>query len=91
MSGTRKSPLKSPVAGPVSLDRTVYPVPWGNLDDIGGSTDAIDSGQFSVFPIHATGITLNSAGAGTASVVDENIDTLGTGDLTIHVRINSIS
>ena len=65
--------------GSVSLDRTVYPVPWGELVDIGGSTGASDSGGFSVFPVHLTGLTDN---------VDTAAETLGNGDLTIHVRIN---
>ena len=55
--------------GTISLDRAVYPVPWGTVDD----------GTRSVFPIHATGVD---------GAVDQDAETLGSGDLTIHVRIN---
>jgi hypothetical protein len=60
--------------GSVSLDRTVYPVPWGQVADIGGSTGVIGSGGFSVFPIHATGVSINKDGpaADMASIVDDN-------------------
>jgi hypothetical protein len=69
--------------GSISLDRTVYPVPWGKLADITGSTTGENGpGGRSIFPIHATGI---SRGDG---VVNAGSETLGGGDLTIHVRIN---
>ena len=77
--------------GSVSLDRTVYPVPWGVVGDIAaGSTGAIDSGGFSVFPIHQTGVSINTDAPGgeLAGIVDDNTDTLGNGDLTIHIRVN---
>ena len=54
--------------GTISLDRTVYPVPWG---------DDTTSNDGSVFPLHATA---------TGPAVDEG-ETLGQGDLTIHVRV----
>jgi hypothetical protein len=71
--------------GSISLDRTVYPVPWGVLTDIGVEAgNADDTGSStpnsrSVFPIHKTGITSN---------VDTIGETLGNGDLTIHLRVN---
>src|SRR3989304_853227 len=78
--------------GSVSLDRTVYPVPWGTVADIvGGSTGSIGSAGVSVFPIHATGVSINTDDKGLAdlpSVVDDATDTLGAGDITIHVRVN---
>ena len=58
--------------GSVSLDRTVYPVPWGTIDQ-----HRYDGG--SVFPIHDTGVE---------GKVNLNEETLGEGVLTIHVRIN---
>jgi hypothetical protein len=78
--------------GSISLDRTVYPVPWGSIDDIkAGTTASIGSGGFSIFPIHATGVGING-GIDTAADDDEFVDaiddTLGSGDLTIHIRIN---
>ena len=59
--------------GSVSLDRTVYPVPWGTTEQSG------DDGGSS-FAIHATGWT------GDATTADG--ETLDEGVLTIHVRIN---
>ncbi len=55
--------------GTVSLDRTVYPVPWGMQFDNDGS----------IFPLHATAID------GNVNIPEE---TLGKGDLTIHVRVS---
>jgi hypothetical protein len=76
--------------GSVSLDRTVYPVPWGQVADVGGSTAVIGSGGFSVFPIHATGVSINDdAPAGdTDGIVNDDTDTLGNGDVAVHIRVN---
>jgi hypothetical protein len=75
--------------GSVSLDRTVYPVPWGVVADIGGSTLVIGSGGFSVFPLHATGVSINAdPGADADGIVDDNTDTLGNGDVVVHIRVN---
>jgi len=63
--------------GSVSLDRTVYPVPWGELADIGGI--AFQGGTYPIYKLHNTAIT---------EVADTDQETLGNGDLTIHVRIN---
>jgi hypothetical protein len=67
--------------GSISLDRTVYPVPWGSVANFGGDTGAGTPNGTSVFPIHATGLTGN---------VDNDNETVsnGAGDLTIHVRVN---
>ena len=64
--------------GSVSLDRTVYPVPWGELNDFDTITSNTPSSN-SVFPVHVTGVTDN---------LDATTETLGNGDLTIHVRVN---
>ncbi|MDH3611090.1 MAG: hypothetical protein OEM79_04935 [Nitrosopumilus sp.] len=64
--------------GSISLDRTVYPVPFGvpgNYDDIAGDTSPDNR---SLFPIHATGID-DLADDGTA---------ISNGDLSVHVRVN---
>ena len=67
--------------GSVSLDRTVYPVPWGTIADFGDDAgDSKTPGGDSLFPIHASGIT--------DADLDEAAETLGDGDVTIHVRIN---
>jgi hypothetical protein len=64
--------------GSVSLDRTVYPVPFGVEADFPSSmADGTPNGR-SMFPVHATGITDN---IGTT-------EQLANGDLTIHVRVN---
>jgi hypothetical protein len=63
--------------GSVSLDRTVYPVPWGDFEDFTDTSTATPSGR-SLFPVHvrAVGTTLAST------------ETLGDGKLTIHVQVN---
>jgi hypothetical protein len=66
--------------GSISLDRTVYPVPFGDLSDQSDTdTDSSTSNTLSVFPIHATGISAN---------VNTTAETIGNGDLTIHIRVN---
>jgi hypothetical protein len=62
--------------GSVSLDRTVYPVPFGTTADF-DSDDSSPNGR-SLFPVHATGIA-GDIGDG---------EFLDAGDLTVHVRIN---
>ncbi len=66
--------------GSVSLDRTVYPLPWGQLADLTDSTtgSASTNGK-SVFPVHATGLTGN---------VNTAAETLGNGDITLHIQVN---
>ena len=63
--------------GSVSLDRTVYPVPFGTVADSSAAANAAPNGR-SVFPVHATGITT------TIDATEE----LPTGDLILHVRVN---
>ncbi|MGQ0791600.1 MAG: beta strand repeat-containing protein [Nitrosopumilaceae archaeon] len=82
--------------GSVSLDRTVYPVPWGTVADFGGTTGTSTTslaggGKAAIFPIHATGVALNSDGPeadGATGVVNHDTDTLGNGDVVIHIRVN---
>jgi hypothetical protein len=68
--------------GSVTLDRTVYPVPFGvTADFVGGSqTASSQPNGRSVFPIHQSGVA-----ATTAIAAGEFIS---NGDLTIHVRVN---
>ena len=70
--------------GSVSLDRTVYPVPFGIPNDFAFSNENTptdgNSNERSVFPIHQTGID-NIDGL-------NNGEFLNAGDLSIHVRIN---
>ncbi|MCJ8305456.1 MAG: hypothetical protein HRU07_00210 [Nitrosopumilus sp.] len=76
--------------GSISLDRTVYPVPFGVPADFGGagltSTPADGTTERSVFPIHQSG--MNGAGISTQTSGLDTGEYLASGDLTIHVRIN---
>ena len=65
--------------GSISLDRTVYPVPFGTPSDFPDSTSESPSSR-SVFPIHAAGIS-GDDGLTTGEII------VG-GDLTIHIRVN---
>ncbi len=66
--------------GSISLDRTVYPVPFGVPSDFGSPTGNSPDNR-SIFAIHSTGIS----GANTISTPDSFIQ---AGDLSIHIRVN---
>ena len=71
--------------GSVSLDRTVYPVPFGMPDDFDLSSETVPSGR-SLFPIHQTGmggigIPNNTSGLDPGEFLSE-------GALTVHLRVN---
>jgi hypothetical protein len=73
--------------GSVSLDRTVYPVPFGVIADFDGVSEAetAPTGR-SLFPIHLTGIddtTLDATGA----VISAG-EFIAAGDLSVHIRVN---
>ena len=72
--------------GTISLDRTVYPVPWGALADfpaVAASPTPTSAGALrSLFPVHQTGVAL---GATTSIDAPEE---LGVGDVQVHIRIN---
>ena len=65
--------------GSVSLDRTVYPVPFGQISDHSDESTKTTPNSRSVFPIHTTGMT---------DALDNAAETLGNGDLTIHIRVD---
>ncbi len=65
--------------GSVSLDRTVYPVPFGVPDDFGDNTSSSPEDR-SLFPIHQTGMDSN--------VGLQTGEYLSNGDLSIHIRVN---
>ncbi|MBA4719126.1 MAG: hypothetical protein HRO68_08560 [Nitrosopumilus sp.] len=68
--------------GSVSLDRTVYPVPFGGSGDFTANSSEAPAGR-SLFPVHATGL------GDALTVLDDTAgETLVGGDLTIHVRVN---
>jgi hypothetical protein len=69
--------------GSVSLDRTVYPVPFGVPSNFAtGSTET--PSQRSVFPVHETGM---GKVAGNTADLDVG-EFLNRGDLTVHIRVN---
>ena len=74
--------------GSVSFDKTVYPVPFGMLDDFADEDTTTPSGR-SIFPIHLSGITnTDIEGDDTATSDIDEADTIQSGDLTVHVRVN---
>ncbi len=78
--------------GSVSLDRTVYPVPFGipadyNPEDNTSHAPSIDNNnRRSLFPIHQSGV--NGLGISDQTTGLDSGEYLNAGDLTIHVRIN---
>ena len=72
--------------GSISLDRTVYPVPFGVVADF--TTDATNetpTGR-ALFPIHASG--MNSAGTSASGEGLQSGEFITGGDLIIHIRVN---
>jgi len=67
--------------GSVSLDRTVYPVPFGVPSDFDAMAKSTPNGR-AVFPIHQTGMK------DTPTKGLDNGEFINNGDLTIHVRVN---
>ncbi|MDH3502327.1 MAG: hypothetical protein OEL69_07470, partial [Nitrosopumilus sp.] len=65
--------------GSVSLDRTVYPVPFGVPANFGDVTGDTSPDNRSIFAIHATGINTDLTQSGSF---------LPNGDLTVHIRVN---
>ena len=78
--------------GSVSLDRTVYPVPFGVPGDFKANADGTPttgSTERSLFPIHQSG--LQSEGSDNGVTYTDGLDAgefLNLGDLIIHVRVN---
>ena len=64
--------------GSVSLDRTVYPVPFGTIGDFTTETSKSTPNGRALFPIHGTSVTTLASAA----------ETIGSGDLTIHIRVD---
>ncbi|MBT5280140.1 MAG: hypothetical protein HOL71_03830, partial [Euryarchaeota archaeon] len=72
--------------GSISLDRTVYPVPFGvESDFIADTINESPSGR-ALFPIHASG--MNTAGTTRATEGLQTGEFITGGDLLIHVRVN---
>ena len=64
--------------GSVSLDRTVYPVPFGTVNDFAAETSKSTPNGRALFPLHG----------GAVDTLDSASETLGAGDLTIHIRVD---
>ncbi|MGY5147046.1 MAG: hypothetical protein ACW9W4_03490 [Candidatus Nitrosopumilus sp. bin_7KS] len=71
--------------GSVSLDRTVYPVPFGVPDRYDTNSKTTPTSR-SVFPIHQTG--MDTAGTTRSSAGLQAGEFLAKGGLTVHVRVN---
>lgn len=69
----------SDYAPTVSLDRSVYPVPFGQINDFADDIVSTLPDGRSVFPLHKSAIVTGNMRAS---------ETLGAGDLTLHIRIN---
>ncbi|RMW36965.1 MAG: hypothetical protein EA446_08000, partial [Nitrosopumilus sp.] len=67
--------------GSVSLDRTVYPVPFGTATDFATNTSSEAPSGRALFPVHASGLTDSGTTLNTGEYIAD-------GDLTIHVRVN---
>jgi len=70
--------------GSVSLDRTVYPVPWGVPGDFNAPTDDTAPNGRSIFPVHLTAITSGSP----ATINTDTGKVLPQGNLIIHIQVN---
>ena len=72
--------------GSVTLDRTVYPLPFGGVEDFfpgdaqSGNDQPINE---SLFPIHNTGVLTDGD-----QNIDANIEEIGPRDLMVHVRVD---
>ena len=66
--------------GSVSLDRSVYPVPFGTPADFTRASGSLDNR--SLFPVHSEGIL--------DDIDDFNgeVEFITNGDLTVHIRVN---
>ena len=71
--------------GSVSLDRTVYPVPFGVESDFVSQTVTTPTGR-ALFPIHQSG--MDTAGTTRSTAGLQAGEFIAKGDLTIHVRVN---
>jgi len=74
--------------GSVSLDRTVYPLPWGSVADFITPTDDTEPNGRSIFPVHLTAIT-DKTNPGNGLIGDATTGkTLAAGKLTVHIQVN---
>ncbi len=71
--------------GSVSLDRTVYPVPFGIASNFASTSETSPDGR-AIFPIHASG--MNTAGTPREAAGLQTGEFLPGGDLQVHLRVN---
>ncbi|MBS3922481.1 MAG: hypothetical protein KGZ37_04945 [Nitrosarchaeum sp.] len=72
--------------GSISLDRTVYPVPWGVEGDFEAQSTKTTPNGRALFPIHQTG--MNTAGTTRSTGGLQSGEFLANGDLKVHIRVN---
>ena len=65
--------------GSVSLDRTVYPVPFGTVGDFSTEGSKGTPNGRSLVPLHGSAIS---------GALADSTETIGSGDLTIHIRVD---
>ena len=71
--------------GSISLDRTVYPVPFGVPSNFATTSETSPDGR-SLFPIHQTG--MDTAGSPRSDSGLQSGEFLANGDLNVHLRVN---
>jgi hypothetical protein len=72
--------------GSISLDRTVYPVPFGVPGDFTTQSSTTTPNGRAIFPIHSSGIGGTGISSNT-NALDAG-EFIANGDLTIHIRVN---
>ena len=73
-------------SGNVSLDREVYPLPFGAVNDFflnGIQSDSDTPDGNSIFPVHHTGVVSDFD-----NNIDANTEEIRPGDLIVHIRVN---
>ncbi len=71
--------------GSITLDRTVYPMPFGSVNDFfpgEAQADAVTPNGDSLFPVHQTGVTADGDEA-----IDATTEEIGPGVLIVHIQV----
>ncbi|MGI0018009.1 MAG: hypothetical protein ACREA1_04830, partial [Nitrosotalea sp.] len=71
--------------GSIKLDKAVYPVPFGSVQDTSGNGDFPSDGTITnepgVFPMHRDNVGVTTGGL-------KSTNTLSNGDVLVHIRVN---